>query len=187
MDAGLAAVCGALAGSVATIGAALATGWSQRETARISARAEHQRQRHEARHAAYKALISATQTLNSVTRGMRHDPQLRDFTPEIAEACAAAESDIKEVWLEVVLAGPQNAARAANAIMHSANVMKTATEVIARIQSFQHVGQALTEPTVRDFIQSFTKAAARLPEETGRFVDAAHESLSDDGASAVRN
>lgn len=53
---------GALAGSVATIGAALATGWAQREGARITARSEHRRQRLEPRTAIYKEFIShATQ------------------------------------------------------------------------------------------------------------------------------
>ncbi|MFI0262081.1 hypothetical protein ACH4OW_23925 [Streptomyces sp. NPDC017056] len=59
MDAGLAAVLGALAGSVATIGAALATGWSQREAARIAARAEHRRQQRDKRHDVYREFITA--------------------------------------------------------------------------------------------------------------------------------
>lgn len=58
MDAGLAAVLGALAGSVATIGAALATGWSQREGARIAARSEHRRERREPRHEVYRQFIA---------------------------------------------------------------------------------------------------------------------------------
>ncbi|MCX4865703.1 MULTISPECIES: hypothetical protein [unclassified Streptomyces] len=53
MDAGLAAVFGALAGSAGTIGAAFATGWAQRSATRITVRAEHVRQRNQPRREAY--------------------------------------------------------------------------------------------------------------------------------------
>jgi hypothetical protein len=66
MDAGLAAVLGALAGAVATTGAAFATGWATREQAKIAARGEHRRQRRDARHGVYKEFISTASELRKV-------------------------------------------------------------------------------------------------------------------------
>ncbi|MGW7548452.1 hypothetical protein ACWGKQ_46160 [Streptomyces sp. NPDC054770] len=68
MDAGLAAVLGALAGAVATTGAAFAAGWSAREQAKFAARAEHKRQRREPREKAYKAFLSEAIALRELLR-----------------------------------------------------------------------------------------------------------------------
>ncbi|WP_405609036.1 hypothetical protein [Streptomyces sp. NBC_00076] len=115
MDAGLAAVLGALAGAVATTGAAFATGWSTREQAKIAARAEHRRQRRDARQVAYEELINAMVTLAQavVSVGLGVTAQQKQaslqeqaiFLPDMNEM-KLFEETIRKTATKVTLAGP---------------------------------------------------------------------------------
>lgn len=69
MDAGLAAIGGALVGAVGAFATAWVGSHVQWKSARLSARAEHIRQRHESREASYKALLSAVSTLQRALHG----------------------------------------------------------------------------------------------------------------------
>ncbi|MFI8834029.1 hypothetical protein ACIGPN_23780 [Streptomyces afghaniensis] len=126
MDAGLAAVLGALAGSVATIGAALATGWAQREEARIAARAEHRRERREPRLEAYRAFISATSDLREQSTFFT----VRDLVPDDLDEVTTdllfqAVSGMKESALEVSLAGPRRVSKEAIKIQRLGSELST--------------------------------------------------------------
>ncbi|WP_405756414.1 hypothetical protein [Streptomyces sp. NBC_00073] len=126
MDAGLAAVLGALAGSVATIGASVATGWSAREQARTAARAEHLRQRRDARQAVYEELITAAHAHSDLTKlllaptpeefddleRMRLLPPGMDLIAVIRESKALHEN-VKKISTRVQLAGPKEVSTAA--------------------------------------------------------------------------
>ncbi|MFD4700836.1 hypothetical protein [Streptomyces niveus] len=184
MDAGLAAICGALAGAVATTGAALATGWSQRESARIAARAEYQRQRHESRHAAYKRFISITQTLNDETRFLRTlgNSSQHDFSQEFADRCSALEQEVKEVWMEIVLAGPVEAGAAAGKVMTCATSIKHMTKILCIAQSTQPQTQIATNEILHTVFRMGADASDQMPKVTGEFIDAAQRSLANDGA-----
>ncbi|MFE9063236.1 hypothetical protein [Streptomyces violaceusniger] len=126
MDAGLAAVLGALAGSVATIGAAMATGWSAREQSKMAARSEHLRQRRDARQAVYEEFIDATQAHAELTKillapvpevladlqRMRILPQGMDLAAVIRESKSLSEN-LSKVSTRVQLAGPKEVSTAA--------------------------------------------------------------------------
>ncbi|WP_217134815.1 hypothetical protein [Streptomyces sp. AC558_RSS880] len=116
MDAGLAAVLGALAGSVATIGAALATGWAQREGARITARSEHRRQRLESRSAVYKQFLLRANDLRAAILPHAENPGVRISFHVDIERVELAANKVREVWSDVALAGPQSVAKCANSI-----------------------------------------------------------------------
>ncbi|MEU8849050.1 hypothetical protein AB0C70_23000 [Streptomyces sp. NPDC048564] len=112
MDAGLAAVLGALAGAVATTGAAFATGWSAREQAKITARAEHRRQRRDARQAVYEELINAVEMLIEATRSVdlgvtasRANQEQSYFIPDMKEV-KSLEKSVRKIATKVTLAGP---------------------------------------------------------------------------------
>jgi hypothetical protein len=126
MDAGLAAVLGALAGSVATIGAALATGWTAREQAKLAARSEHLRQRRDARQVIYEEFIDAAQAHADLTKlllapvpeelsdlqRMRILPQGMDLATVISEA-KSLSGKLSKVSTRVQLAGPKDVSTAA--------------------------------------------------------------------------
>ncbi|MFF1834211.1 hypothetical protein ACFVXE_08390 [Streptomyces sp. NPDC058231] len=128
MDAGLAAVLGALSGAVATTAAALATSratraqaQAAREQAEIAARAEHRRQRREPRHGVYREFIAAATALRNYAE-TRISPRLQDIaagvidppeTPELVvtfeevRECEQLAEQVRSRWVEVVLAGPK--------------------------------------------------------------------------------
>jgi hypothetical protein len=98
MDAGLAAVCGALAGSLGTIGAALASGRAQRAGAEIAARAEHRKSRRDPREAAYKDYAASVAVLL--------DWEYYDDEPSQDDELHPLLVDIRKAWTEVIFAGP---------------------------------------------------------------------------------
>ncbi|MFE7466347.1 hypothetical protein ACFU6R_19870 [Streptomyces sp. NPDC057499] len=109
MDAGLAAVCGALAGAAATIGASFAAGWWQRENARIAVRAEHRKERRAPRYEAYRAFVSAA-------AGMAEAARDGDTDPAAMENFRALSNELKTQWLEVSLLGPKHVLTSARAV-----------------------------------------------------------------------
>lgn len=117
---------GALAGSVATIGAALATGWSARAQAKMVARAEHLRQRRDARQAVYEEFIAAAEAhsdlakillaptpedLNDLER-LHILPQGMNFFGVIEESKSLHEN-VAKISTRVQLAGPKEVSAAA--------------------------------------------------------------------------
>ncbi|MET9813892.1 hypothetical protein [Streptomyces sp. NPDC006355] len=107
MDAGLAAVLGALAGAVATTGAAFATGWSAREQAKIAARAEHRRQRRDARQTVYEDFINAVEALIEATRLIHLDINEGNvIVAPSGEEVQPLENSVGKIATKVILAGP---------------------------------------------------------------------------------
>ncbi|MEU7642064.1 hypothetical protein AB0C11_39630 [Streptomyces sp. NPDC039016] len=99
MDAGIAAVCGAIAGSFGTVAAALATGWAQREGARITARAAHVKDQRQPRYDAYKELLRSGRDLALLPPSGAVDDDMADCATELI-------GRIDDAGLEVVLLGP---------------------------------------------------------------------------------
>ncbi|MET8706526.1 hypothetical protein [Streptomyces californicus] len=169
MDAGLAAVCGALAGSVATIGAAFAAGWSSREQAKITARAEHRRQRRDARQAIYENFIAAGRATHAVTKNISGDPV--DFS---REEYRTAMREMDSLHVRVHLAGPASLHDAAH------EVAQAGGRCFMAINEFLDSGDRPVADRVPIYI-SADAAAADLREALWRFIEGSHKALDDDG------
>ncbi|MGW1215694.1 hypothetical protein ACWD5F_39290 [Streptomyces sp. NPDC002499] len=106
VDAGFAAVLGALAGAAATTGAGLVTGWAARQQTRTTARVEHRKLLMEPRRQAYRQFIAAAMAFlehhELVITTRRVDAAFADEAARLAEA-------VKEGWVSVALAGPKDA------------------------------------------------------------------------------
>ncbi|NEA63929.1 hypothetical protein [Streptomyces sp. SID12488] len=128
MDAGIAAVSGALAGSVATIGAAFATGWWQRENTRITARAAYRKDQRQPRYDAYKSLIRHGDALSNVFLMGAYDS-------DMADAAAEKLTHIEEAWLEISLLGP------ASVLTVSRSVHRKSQALVFKIESCAGTGE----------------------------------------------
>jgi hypothetical protein len=182
MDAGIAAVLGALAGSVATIGAALATGWAQREGARIVARSEHRRERREPRHEAYRDLIEAATALTDATA------QYNFFDAEMPSDLHLQDADIagflekrvlvKKAAISVALVGPQGVSETAMKVAELSNELFTYVTALTGLNNAE-------EPADDRTWNYATKKATRLHKEyaatVNQFVSRAQAALDDDG------
>ncbi|MEU0761995.1 hypothetical protein ABZ351_20230 [Streptomyces microflavus] len=115
MDAGLAAIGGALAGAIAAVGGAMIHARSQRATTRDNIRAEYQKETREARRNAYASLHSAAKTLALIagSDGIWSDAEgLRDAWQE--------EDRLEVAWDEIGFLGPVNVISAAENVRHYA-------------------------------------------------------------------
>ncbi|MFE4514421.1 hypothetical protein ACFRMQ_09560 [Kitasatospora sp. NPDC056783] len=187
MDAGLAAVCGALAGSMATIGAALAAGRAQREGARIGARAEHRKERRQPRQDAYKALISAASEMRDIRKGPK--PGLRE-----EQRAYDANSKIQEAWTDVALLGPSSVSNLASAIREKAAAFSTLMWALYGIPnvklSDQLYGSASTDAEKEKLRDGYWKSLDVLENEIAAAIEAfsaaARSALDDDGSQRLR-
>ncbi|MDO0931318.1 hypothetical protein QQY66_06340 [Streptomyces sp. DG2A-72] len=181
MDAGLAAVLGALAGAVATTGAAVATGWAAREQAKIAARGEHRRQRRDARQAVYEEFIELTEVLTDRVI------KISDLSAPTFDQIHAAEADVWASWegvrgvfTKVRLAGPDYVSQAA------VEVRKSCTLVAVRMTAVKKC----SSPDSRDPEElagvkwvALTESLTQLIVEHGAFIGIAQVALDDDGTS----
>ncbi|MGW6604231.1 hypothetical protein [Streptomyces sp. NPDC055036] len=183
MDAGLAAVCGALAATVATIGAAFATGRSQRETARIAAHTEHHRQRREPRLAVYRAFIAATEGLRKAIGQREPGPHaLADFTSAYVRGCRDRASDMKSVWFDIALAGPKHVSTLAEELAQSADVISSLCVELGHIREDREKDPAAKLPPHTDaLLISFEQTVQPLMESLSAFIEAARDTLDDNG------
>jgi hypothetical protein len=182
MDAGLAAVLGALAGSVATIGAALATGWAQREGARIAARAEHRRERRQPRHDIYRDLLEVATTFHG---SIRH---YEFFEAEVPADLSLREEDMPDLWqkhvavkkaaIEVALAGPKEVSDVA---MRLANWSEQSFMYVSALTGL-HPSQAADQRTWNFTTQRATDTSKRYGRALEEFVPRAQAALDDDGS-----
>ncbi len=177
MDAGLAAVLGALAGSVATIGAALATGWAQRESALITVRSEHRRDRREPRQNAYKEFISIAHRMRNLTAAWAVDVNL---TPEIddtrEEAWSQTERTLKQVATDAVLAGPTPVAKAAIELTQSA------TQLVINLKTYRQCVAEGQGRLVREMRRQLFVSATEFDAALSGFMLIAQSALDDDGS-----
>ncbi|MFI8834028.1 hypothetical protein ACIGPN_23775 [Streptomyces afghaniensis] len=100
MDAGIAAVLGAVAGSISGVIGSVATGRAQREGVRMTVRAEAFKERHQPRRDAYKAFLQVLLNLDA----RLNTPAYEDSTPEEERQL---RDDLDTRWIDVVLAGPE--------------------------------------------------------------------------------
>ncbi|MEE1806949.1 hypothetical protein [Streptomyces sp. BE133] len=187
MDAGLAAVCGALAGAVATTGAAFAAGWWQRENSRLAVRAEHRKQRRQPREETYKNFISPISELRDLARsgeflnGYFLDGQGRNyFTLSKSEEIAIKAQEIRQAWVDVSLAG-------------SNGIAETATNMRLHAQKLSHHASLLAEiytadtedndDRIRKHAKQFHLTGRMLSDSIEVFLSKARDVLDDDGVS----
>lgn len=183
MDAGTAAVLGALAGSVATIGAALATGWAQREGARIVARSEHRRQRREPRNGAYKSFITAASQMSDqvgiFTVSYEAFPYDR-IDVLFAARCEEAADRVKSTWVDVALAGPKEVTEIASRIDRLSNAL--VVRIAGLNQLLNPETRALTDAAYDGLKDVIAAEAEELEGNLDRLVLLAQSALDDDGS-----
>ncbi|MFB6535110.1 hypothetical protein ACFCY8_30200 [Streptomyces noursei] len=182
MDAGIAAVCGALAGAVATVGASFATGRSQREGARIAARTEHQRQRREKREPAYSELIDAANALRQAT-GMLwpfYEPGgSSGFTPERLDAYRDCVKRLQAAWKDVHLAGPKAVSIPATRIKKAAESTQWAVTMLEFYKTRTEIPGAQQEREIHAL--ALAEAIMEIVDLIPEFADLAQEALDDAG------
>ncbi|MER6189605.1 hypothetical protein [Streptomyces cyaneofuscatus] len=176
MDAGLAAVLGAIAASMGSVAAAFA----QHETARISARADHRRERRQPRHDTYRLFI---QKVLLVKERVAYDGY-EDTTFNEEEALIKA---VHESWIDVSLLGPQPVISAASRLRDDA------LGVIELMAITRHLQERLSymddeDDTLEGELEKYSSsvdhlydAAQTLTKSTDQFSTAASASLDDDG------
>lgn len=181
MDPGTAAVLGALAGSVATIGAAYATSWSQREGARIAARSEHRRQRLEPRHSVYKEFIAEASRIRDQT-GMFSTVDMFPshlVTEELAQRIEECADTVREKWVEVALAGPKEVSEAASRIERLSNALAFRVQGYRRLVNWDGDSEQGDYTAIQERIG---REAIELEESLDRLIFAAQTALDDDGS-----
>ncbi|MFH8837333.1 hypothetical protein [Streptomyces sp. NPDC017868] len=118
MDAGIAAIGGALVGAVAALGTAALATWAQRANAQATVRSEHQKELRHPRREAYGRLIPVGMQLAERAAG--------DFI-WIEDAARSDALELKgpidESWLEISLLGPPLVASSATEVHRHAHVV----------------------------------------------------------------
>ncbi|MGW8884743.1 hypothetical protein [Streptomyces sp. NPDC055749] len=179
MDAGLAAVLGALAGATGAVGAGLVTGVSQWKTAKFGARAEHTRQRREFRQASYRKFIEAHWSFAEIVDSFYFEqyPTPEIFTIQTAERLEESWKGLQAAFLDVALAGPKEVA-------HAAEEQNSAVRVTAK--RFHEIALCYTgaDGYERDAIPGFFQSLQGITTELGirDFLDVAPIALDNDGS-----
>ncbi|MEU6252409.1 hypothetical protein [Streptomyces sp. NPDC047043] len=189
MDAGLAAVLGALAGAVATTGAAFATGWSAREQAKMAARAEHLRQRRDARQAVYEEFIAAAAAHSDLTKilllpvpedfedmeRLRLLPEGMDLQDVIRES-ESLHKTLREIATRVQIAGPKEVSAAATVVEDNSREVSASLGVM-RVPTLAEIpGWTLSEKW-REGCTRFVNFSGAVDE----FAEKARIALDNDG------
>ncbi|WP_371796028.1 hypothetical protein [Streptomyces sp. NBC_01718] len=100
MDAGIAAVLGAVTGSISGVIGSITAGRAQREGVRMTVRSDHAKERHQPRRDAYRAFLQVLLDLDA----RLNTPAYEDSTPEEEKQL---RSDLDSRWIDVALAGPE--------------------------------------------------------------------------------
>jgi hypothetical protein len=196
MDAGLAAVLGALAGAVATTGAAFATGWSAREQAKITARAEHLLQRRDARQAVYQEFIAAAQAHEDLTKvlllptpedfadveRLRLLPQGMDLET-LASESKALHRNLRQIATRVQLAGPKEVSNAVESVVKSSN------EVVGSLGVMPLPADVLGGQTLWTLSEKWREGCTRFVNFSSaidELIEIARLALDDDGTERQR-
>ncbi|WP_157877173.1 hypothetical protein [Streptomyces odonnellii] len=184
MDAGLAAVCGALAGALATIGAALTAGRAQREAARIAARAEHQRQRRQPREGAYREFIAATEALRKAIGQRDLGPyKVSTFTSAYVYECRTHAASVASLWLDIALAGPKAASAAAAEVARTANVISSLCAELEAIREDHEANPSRKPPPEADaLLAGFELTVQPMEQSLSKFIGTARDALDDNGS-----
>lgn len=181
MDAGTAAVLGALAGSTATIGAALATGWAQREGARIAARSEHRRERREPRQNTYKRFIAAASDMRSAVGiyGLDVDLGSDAIDEHLSEEWSTLAHKVGSESLDVALAGPEQVTTAAIKIASLSSEIRGSVNLIVHLASEGTPERIRLSKHMRKKLKSEVN---KFEEAVEGFVLRAQAALDDDGS-----
>ncbi|MFF3140693.1 hypothetical protein ACFVRU_02880 [Streptomyces sp. NPDC057927] len=183
MDSGIAAVLGALAGSVATIGAAMATGWAQREGARIAARSEHRRERRGPRHAVYRDLLEAATTFHGIVGHYEFfDAEVPDdlhLQEENIAGLLQKQAAVKKTAIEVALAGPKEVGEAA---MKLATWSDDLSMYVSALTALGDAREPADQRTWRFTTKRATNASKQYARALEEFVPRAQAALDDDGS-----
>lgn len=171
---------GALAGSVATIGAAIATGWAQREGSRISARAEHRRERRGPRQDVYKEFILVASAFQAESARYSY----REILPDVIDdarvnSLSEAATAIKECALSVALAGPRKVSKEAIKIERMSRDLTTLVSMLKRVAEHAREGHQRVERNLR---KDTVVAARKVDQAIDGFVLRAQAALDDDGS-----
>jgi hypothetical protein len=121
MVAVIAALLGTLLGSLATIGAAVVSGWAQREGARISAKSQYVQNRHQPRRESYRAFIEVATDLKEYFTPLRNYER-----PNLSEQ-ESLRKEINARWVDLSLLGP------ADVITGASHVRDIALDLVRQI------------------------------------------------------
>ncbi|MGW2052381.1 hypothetical protein ACWCOZ_00425 [Streptomyces sp. NPDC001840] len=184
MDAGLAAVCGALAGALATIGAALTAGRAQREAARIAARAEHQRQRRQPREGVYREFIAAAEALRNAIGQRELGPyKVSTFTSTYVYECRTRAASVASLWLDIALAGPKDVSAMAADVARTANVISSLCAELEAIRAANEANPADDlPPEVDALLAGFELTVLPMEQSLSKFIGTAQDALDDNGS-----
>ncbi|MEV5596007.1 hypothetical protein [Streptomyces sp. NPDC052496] len=182
MDAGWAAVLGAVAGALATTGAALVTGWASREQARIAARAEHVRQRREPRREIYHGFLAVTSEVREVVlgrcfdtaRGLTHQGQ------DVRNWLASSTAAVREHWLRVMLVGPEEVGAPASEVAGACREAARAAHWMAVFDSSPE-GEGIPADDYNEVHRRALDTAKELDSAVKAFIKAAQLALDADG------
>ncbi|MFD3638727.1 hypothetical protein [Streptomyces griseus] len=182
MDAGLAAVCGALAGAIGAVGAAWATSNAQLKSARLAARAEHLRQRRDTRSVHYRELITAVSDLLAHLRsGQSVGRPLFRFTNDYLNDMKSLCQNVRSKVEDVALAGPPEVRNAAYRIRRAMEITFEAVDQLnANLREVELTSESEHPMEARN-INDFARGRDRIGELLEDFSDEASDALDDDG------
>ncbi|MER5687423.1 hypothetical protein [Streptomyces sp. NPDC002205] len=145
MDAGIAAVLGALTGSISGVIGSITAGRAQREGVRMTVRSDHAKERHQPRRDAYKAFLQVLLDLDA----RLNTPAYEDSTPAEEKQL---RSDLDSRWIDVALAGPE-------AITIVGSVVRDAVDdMIAHMGECRHLLNTFLEDTPEEDEEEFEAA-----------------------------
>ncbi|MEV6079617.1 hypothetical protein AB0L80_31575 [Streptomyces sp. NPDC052069] len=185
MDAGLAAVCGALVGASGAVGAAWATSRAQWKGVRLAAKAEHLRQRRESRTLNYRALISvATDLIDRINRQpLVPGWTLLRITDEYADESYELVKILRMTLVDVLLAGPKEVSESAQKLMDGAHLTVSSVAALNGLR-FLHLQEGVvTEEEVAPCFAELRRGKSEMATALAKFSVLARDALDNDGTS----
>ncbi|MCZ4117829.1 hypothetical protein [Streptomyces sp. H39-S7] len=174
-----AALLGTLLGSLATIGAAIVSGWAQREGARISARSQYIKDRHQPRSDTYKSFMKMAVDLTD--RVVEND----GYEDTTADEERTIRKKISEHWIDLSLIGPNSV------IAAGSEVRDRCFSVVRQMTRTREFGYEVADSDQQDEgepIAVYENAMGILDElayalfdEVKQFAEVASAALDDDG------
>lgn len=171
---------GALAGSVATIGASLSAGWAQRESARIAARAQHQRDRRQPREGAYEELISKASEFSFYFAPLlMSEPSPNGYSDDDLQQIREVGQALSEKATKVALVGPGEIGEVAVRLGKMPSLMIFALRMW-RAHSLD--GEQASGGRDGHLLRDVAHSAREFDEALDSFIRMAQESLDNDGS-----
>ncbi|MEV7278105.1 hypothetical protein [Streptomyces sp. NPDC093111] len=175
MDAGLAAVCGALAGAAGAVGAAFMTSRAQWKGARLAARAEHVRQRRDERAERYRDFHKSALEFGRVLNRLSYNYDPAVFTSRFGDAVVDANELCQVAGMEVHFSGPRSVGKAVRATLAEMNWITNQVRYLCVTsrdgmpsggqESFAEMQRAIEK--VEDLFEAFSLKAADALDDYG--------------------